>query len=151
MKDSLSPPAFIKGEMSSWPKEVLAYTDGASRGNPGPSSFGLSVLDSKGKVIFEEAKCLGKKTNNEAEYSAIERILELALMNQVEKLTLKTDSELAVRQITGRYKVKSKSLKTIYKKCLERIKQIPHFKIVHVLREQNERADELANLALDEL
>ena len=151
MKNAASSPVFSKGKMSSWPKEVLAYTDGASRGNPGPSSFGLSVLDSKGKVIFEEAQCLGKKTNNEAEYSAIGRVLELALMNQVEKLTLKTDSELAVRQIGGRYKVKSKNLKNIYKKCLERIEKIPHFKMVHVLREQNQRADELANLALDEL
>ena len=134
-----------------WPSEVIAYSDGASRGNPGPSSFGLSVVTVSGKVLFEEAFFVGETTNNSAEYQGLYRVLELAQKNKVQKLTLKTDSELAVRQMKGEYKVKSPLIRKLHKKCLALAGSIPHFKIEHIRREYNQRADELANLALDSL
>lgn len=138
-----------KGDIGNWPEEITAYTDGASRNNPGPASFGLSVVDKEKNIIFEEACFLGKKTNNEAEYLGIYRVLELSAINKVKKLFLKTDSQLIARQLQGIYKIKSPHLKPIYKKCIRNLKHIPQYKIIHILREKNKRADELANLALD--
>ena len=137
------------GHASDWPHQVVIYTDGASRGNPGPASFGLTVMDSKEKIIFEEAQALGTATNNSAEYKGIHRALELAIQNNVKSLTLKTDSQLAVRQLKGEYKMKAAHLKLIHAQCMLMIKKIPKWNCIHVLRENNKRADELANLALD--
>lgn len=137
------------GHSSNWPHKVIIYTDGASRGNPGSASFGLTVMDQKGKQIFEEAQTLGIATNNEAEYKGIHRALELAVQNNVNDLTIKTDSQLVVRQLKGEYKIKSSNLKQIHNQCILLIKQIPQWNCIHVLRENNKRADELANLALD--
>ena len=141
---------FSNGRSSHWPPEVLVFTDGASRGNPGAASFGLIVTDKEEKEkIFEEAQTLGVATNNEAEYKGIRRALELAVQNNVKALTLKTDSQLAVRQLKREYKIKSPSLKPLYAQCALLIKKIPKWSCIHVLREHNVRADELANLALD--
>ena len=138
------------GCSSRWPLEVVIFTDGASRGNPGSASFGLTVTDKEEKEkIFEEAQTLGTATNNEAEYKGIHRALELAVQNNIKALTLKTDSQLAVRQLKGEYKIKSPSLKLIHAQCILLIKKIPKWNCIHILREYNERADELANLALD--
>lgn len=140
-----------KGCADDWPQTVVIYTDGASRGNPGPASFGLMVIDSKAEKIFEEAQILGTATNNIAEYKGIHRALELAVQNNIKKLTLKTDSQLAVRQLKGEYKMKAPHLKLIHAQCVQMIQKIPQWDCVHVLRESNKRADELANLALDSL
>ena len=139
------------GQKLKWPKKIIAYTDGASRGNPGVSSYGLKVIDEKNQTLFEEAGFLGVLTNNLAEYRGLYRLLELAVQNKVNSLVLKTDSELAVRQLKGIYKVKSKNLKPLYTQCKNLMDQIPQLDIVHVFREENKRADELANLALDSL
>ena len=141
---------FSNGRLSHWPHTVVIFTDGASRGNPGSASFGLTVMDKEEKEkIFEEAQILGIATNNTAEYKGIHRALELAVQNNVKNLTLKTDSQLAVRQLKGEYKIKSPSLKLIHAQCILLIKKIPKWNCTHVLRENNTRADELANLALD--
>lgn len=137
------------GYSSRWPHTVIIYTDGASRGNPGSASFGLTVMDQKGKQIFEEAQTLGIATNNEAEYKGIHRALELAVQNNVNNLTVKTDSQLVVRQLKGEYKIKSPNLKQIHNQCILLINQIPQWNCIHILRANNKRADELANLALD--
>ena len=138
-----------QGSSRGWPQKIIAYTDGASRGNPGPASFGVSVLDSKGQVIFETADYLGEKTNNEAEYMGIYCVLEMAVENKVQDLLIKTDSQLIVRQLKGDYKVKKAHLKPFYAQCVKKINQIPLCQIEHIVREKNKRADELANLALD--
>lgn len=140
---------FSKGSVSDWPQTVVIYTDGACRGNPGPASFGLIVMDPKEKIIFESAQTLENSTNNIAEYKGIHRALELAVQNNVKNLTIKTDSQLAVRQLNGEYKIKSAPLKLIHAQCIQLAAKIPQWSFVHVLRENNKRADELANLALD--
>ena len=132
-----------------WPKEVTIFTDGASRGNPGPSAYGLTVINKKKQTVFEEAALLDFTTNNVAEYCGVHRALEIAVQNKMKKLFLKTDSQLVVQQLAGHYKIKSKNLKPIFQECVKLIQQIPYFKCSHVMREDNQRADELANLALD--
>ena len=150
LKTKINPNTLSYGTLLQWPKTVIAYTDGASRGNPGMASFGLSVESASGDKIFEMAEKIGIATNNVAEYRGIEKLLELAVKNQVHQLTLKTDSQLIVRQLEGTYKIKSAHLKKIYQKCLEWIEQIPDISIQHIFREGNQRADELANLILDQ-
>ncbi len=138
-----------KGKVNRWPAEVLIHTDGASRGNPGAASAGLVVYD-KGKVcIYEEAFLLGTKTNNFAEYSAVLRALYLSSENKVKNLLLKTDSEFLVKQLSGLYKVRSPNIKKLYEECKKWEAEILQVQFQHVRREQNKRADELANLVLD--
>ena len=133
-----------------WPREVIMFTDGACRGNPGSAAFGITAVDSEEQTVFEEASyLLEKTTNNVAEYLGVRRALELAVENNIQKLILKTDSQLVVEQLKGSYKIKAKNLKPIFQKCIQLIQQIPQFEVLHVMRENNQRADELANLALD--
>ena len=150
LKTKIHPNTLIYGSTSKWPKEVIGYTDGASRGNPGVASLGLSVEDFSGNKVFEMGERIGIATNNVAEYKGIEKLLELAVKNKVNKLYLKTDSQLITRQLEGVYKIKSPNLKKIHQRCVKWIEQIPNFSITHIFREQNQRADELANLILDQ-
>ncbi len=132
-----------------WPKSVIVYTDGASRGNPGPAAIGVYVTSGDGELLYELAEPLGIQTNNVAEYSAVQRALEICLSQKVERLEIRSDSELLVRQINGEYRVKSPGLRPLYESCLKLIRQIPMFKMTHVRRELNREADRLANEALD--
>lgn len=132
-----------------WPQAVTINTDGASRGNPGPSSLGLIVQDTMGKVVYEYAENLGHRTNNFAEYSAVKKALELAVQNSVQELLLRSDSEFLIKQMQGLYKVKSPNIKGLYLECSALHKKIKKVTFEHVRREQNTRADELANMALD--
>ena len=134
-----------------WPKRVWIYTDGASRGNPGPSSLGVHVIDETGHTYAQLAESLGEQTNNFAEYSAVVRGLQLALDNNVCQVILRSDSQLLIRQLKGQYKVKSKSLLPLFKKCQSLLDQFESFQLEHVRRELNTKADELANKALDTL
>ncbi|MCY4513173.1 MAG: ribonuclease HI family protein [Bdellovibrionales bacterium] len=134
---------------SSWTKTVFIYTDGASRGNPGPSALGLQVFNSEKKLIYEEGVCLKQGTNNFAEYSAVVYALELAVKHEVQELHLFSDSELLVRQLEGKYRVKSPNIKPLFQKCLTLIKSIPKAHFQHIPREKNAAADRLANQALD--
>ena len=149
MKNFSKKNRMTSGNLKNWPKQITAYTDGAARGNPGSASLGLSVENKEGCPIYEEAQAIGVSTNNVAEYKGVYRVLELAVQNKVQELCLKTDSQLVVKQLQGLYKIKAPHLKPLYQKCLNLIDQIDHFSVVHVKREQNKRADELANLALD--
>lgn len=139
-----------KGERHHWPSQVSIYTDGASRGNPGPASYGFTVKDKEGHTIYERCEKLGTHTNNYAEYMAVLTALQQAVRNRVQNLTLNSDSELLVKQLSGDYKVRSESLKPLFTQCQELLKQIKHVKIQHVRREHNQRADALANFALDQ-
>ena len=138
-------------ETSIWPKKVVIYTDGASRCNPGPCALGLKVFnDSGNELIYEEGVYLeDKNTNNFAEYKAVIRALELAVQHEVQELTLRSDSELVIRQLKGEYKVKSESLKPLYLEAQSLLKQIPKKNLQYIPREQNEEADALANQTLD--
>lgn len=132
-----------------WPAEIIAYTDGASRGNPGPASIGIYITDADGEMIHEHREKLGHQTNNYAEYMAVLRALELAKEHGSKKVLLRADSELMVRQMTGIYKVKNEGIKVLFAQCKELAAKF-ELKIEHVRREKNKEADRLANLALDE-
>ncbi len=135
----------------SWPKAVWIYTDGASRGNPGPCALGIQVFDSDRRLIYEEASYLeDSNTNNFAEYKAVIRALKLAVRHKAQELSLFSDSQLLVRQLEKKYKVKSARIKPLFSQCLKLLEQIPKAGFKHIPREQNKGADALANKALDE-
>ncbi len=127
----------------------LANIDGASRGNPGPASYAVILRDPAGKVIFQLCKKLGRQTNNVAEYYALLAALDYAANHGIRALRVRSDSELLVRQIQGRYKVKSPELRPLHERAMKLTRQLEYFVIEHVLREMNRDADALANLALD--
>ena len=150
-----------RGQAIAWPPAVLIYADGASRGNPGPASAGFVVyrqrdqrrsgkLDRQTTFLYEVAFLLGTKTNNFAEYSAVLEALKMSAKNQVQNLILKSDSELLVKQLSGLYRVKSSSLRKLYQECKKWEKTMPQVRFRHIPREQNKRADFVANLILDQ-
>lgn len=138
-----------RGESEGWAKSVVIHTDGASRGNPGPAALGLVVLGPDNQAIFEFAEPLGDQTNNFAEYTAVIRALELAAKGGAERVTIKSDSELLVRQLSGVYKVKSPVIKPLFFRCRELSEGFQNVSFEHVRREYNKEADALANEALD--
>lgn len=127
----------------------MANIDGASRGNPGPASYALILKDPSGKVVFQLGKKLGRQTNNVAEYYALLAALDYAVGHGIRALRIRSDSELLVRQMKGRYKVKSADLKPLHERALKLARQLEYFVIEHILREMNREADALANQALD--
>jgi ribonuclease HI len=127
----------------------IANIDGASRGNPGPASYAVVVRNADGEVIEKLAKNIGSQTNNVAEYYGLIAALDYATSRNISALRIRSDSELLVRQMQGRYKVKSADLKPLYERAAKMAKQIPYFTIEHVRREYNTDADALANVALD--
>lgn len=129
--------------------QLVIHIDGASRGNPGPAAYAVVVETHDGRPVASFAKTLGRATNNFAEYQALLAALRYAAGNGGGRVTIISDSELLVRQIQGRYKVKSEDLKPLYDEALTMIRQLESFTITHVLREKNRQADRLANMALD--
>jgi ribonuclease HI len=128
---------------------VVAHCDGGSRGNPGPSGFGVLIQDKNGVVLAELSEFLGKRTNNYAEYSALLAALNFAVEQGHPRLRVISDSELMVKQIKGQYRINSPELKPLHEEARHRIALLEGFEIQHVLREKNRKADELANLAMD--
>jgi ribonuclease HI len=126
-----------------------ANIDGASRGNPGPASYAVIVKDPAGKVVFHLGKKLGRETNNVAEYYALLAALDYAVNHTIKHFRVRSDSELLVRQMQGRYKVKSPDLKPLHERALKLAKQLEYLVMEHVPRELNRDADALANQALD--
>lgn len=127
----------------------VANIDGASRGNPGPAAYAVVIRDPNGNVVLELGKRLGRDTNNVAEYYALLAALDYAGNSGIKALRIRSDSELLVRQMQGRYKVKSPDLKPLHERALKMSRQLQYFTIEHVRREQNRDADALANAALD--
>jgi ribonuclease HI len=127
----------------------VANIDGASRGNPGPASYAVVLRDPEGKIALELAKNIGRETNNVAEYFALLAVLDYAASHNIAALRVRSDSELLVRQMQGRYKVKSPDLKPLHERASKISRQLQYFAIEHVRRELNTDADALANVALD--
>lgn len=123
-----------------------AYIDGASRGNPGEAGAGVWV---KGDPPNELRRYLGEATNNEAEYHAFLLALEEAHRRGAQRVRLYSDSELLVRQMEGRYKIRSSKLIPLYDRAKELLGQFERFEMKHVSRERNREADRLANEAID--
>lgn len=124
--------------------------DGGSRGNPGPAGAGVSITDETGALVHEGAYFLGHQTSNAAEYHALIRALQRIERHAEQTVTVFADSELLVRQITGEYRVKSQKLAKLHEQVQLLLLRIPCWSIRHVPREQNARADELANLAMNQ-
>lgn len=132
-------------------KEVIIYTDGGSRGNPGPSAAGFVVLNMDDeRVLFEGGKYLGVTTNNQAEYQAVKLGLEKARELGARVVKFRMDSLLIVNQMLGTYQIKNRDLWPIYASIKEQIKQFDKVTFAHVRREFNRDADALVNKVLDE-
>ena len=128
---------------------ITAYTDGGSRGNPGPAGYGVLLQGEDGTMVAELSEFLGIHSNNVAEYSALLGALEYALAHGHSHLRIISDSELMVKQIRGQYSVKSPDLRPLYEEARRRISKLQGFEIQHVLRGKNKKADQLANDAMD--
>lgn len=130
------------------PEKALLYTDGACRGNPGPSAAGAVLIDREVEMGYI-SRYLGRMTNNQAEYHALILGLEMAMEQGYNKLSLRLDSQLIVRQVQGRYKVKNAAIKPLFAQVQALLNRLESYDILHVERALNQRADALANLALD--
>jgi ribonuclease HI len=126
------------------------HVDGASRGNPGEAGFGVHVSASDGETVAELYGHLGRATNNVAEYQGLLHALRWALARGSEAVEVFSDSELLVRQMAGRYRVKNPGLQPLHREASELMARFQSIRITHVPREQNREADALANRALDE-
>ena len=124
------------------------FCDGASRSNPGEAAIGVSI-EVDGKEIHTISRAIGIASNNVAEYLALDSALEYCLKNDFMNLEIFLDSKLVVEQVNGNFKVKSNNLKPLRDKILDNIEMLEFVSINHIYRENNKRADELANLALD--
>jgi ribonuclease HI len=130
-------------------EKAVLYTDGASRGNPGPAAIGAVIKDGQGSVLSRISRRIGRTTNNQAEYRAIIAALEEAIRLGVARVELKSDSELAVHQINGRYRVKNPGLRPLHQQVRELQSRFQSFSIAAIPRRQNAAADRLSNDALD--
>ena len=124
------------------------YCDGASRSNPGEASLGVSVQKNNIEVDYLYRK-IGIASNNVAEYQALIEGLKYCILNSIDVVEIFLDSKLVVEQMNKNYKVKSKNLINLFNEALQLTSQIRSVKLTHIRRENNKRADELANKALD--
>lgn len=133
--------------------KLVIFTDGASRGNPGPASYGFTVSDEKGKLICQQGRYIGTATNNVAEYRAV--LESLTLVNKMFaqdrplNIELFLDSKLVAEQLSGRFRVKKEHLKEIIEKIKKLAFQAGSIVYTQVPRSKNMLADKLANQALD--
>lgn len=127
-----------------------AFTDGASRGNPGESGIGLLVLTETGDTILAEHGYIGTATNNIAEYTALVALLKRARRWTCSRLVIHSDSELMVRQVNGQYRVRDEGLRKYYEQVMKLLAGTPFsVEVLHVSREENRDADRLANRGID--
>ena len=133
--------------------KLIIYTDGASRGNPGQASYGFTISEKDGKLLYQKGRYIGITTNNVAEYTGVLEALtfvkENLIKNNSVNIELYADSKLVAEQLSGRFKVKSAHLKPIIEKIKILALDLGGVIFAHVPRSKNIRADRLANLALD--
>jgi len=130
---------------------LYAATDGASRGNPGESGVGVIVRDASGREVLSISGYLGTATNNVAEYTALVLLLRKMRTIPCTRLIVQSDSELLVRQVNGKYKVKSPMLKQKFDEVQQLRAALPFaLEVNYVPRAQNAEADRLANQGIDE-
>jgi ribonuclease HI len=129
--------------------KLIVNVDGGARGNPGPAAIGVVVRDGDGELLEERGERIGRATNNVAEYRALLRGIELAAAHGAGELELIGDSELIVRQVEGRYKVKDATMKELHAQVRKALAGFEDWSIRHVRRELNSEADRLVNEALD--
>ena len=151
-----SPPADAGGDPApkrprpaSGPVHLYLYVDGASSGNPGPCGAAAILKDAEGTTLLERARAFGPATNNVAEYQAVVLGLELAAELKPERLTIRSDSELLVRQLAGEYRVKAPHLKPLYRQVMRLLEPFASVEIEHIPREKNTEADKLSKKAVE--
>lgn len=123
---------------------ALMWIDGASSGNPGPSGIGVVCRSLNGRPIFERSRAIGRATNNIAEYTALIDGLEEAASRGIRQLRVRSDSELLVRQMAGRYRVRNAALQQLHERAKRLTGRFTACTIEHVPREENRDADRLA-------
>ena len=129
---------------------LYIYSDGASRGNPGPAGAGGQVIDENGGLLLEVCRFLGETTSNVAEYHALIFTLEAAGGLGYQRVRIRTDSQLLANQVTGGFRVKSKALKPLHQRVTALLKGFRAVEVEHIPREKNTACDALANRAIDE-
>jgi ribonuclease HI len=130
--------------------KVVVHVDGGARGNPGPAAVAAVASSPEGEQLGERNAFIGETTNNVAEYRALLLGLELARELGADEVEIMGDSELVARQIGGEYKVKHAGLKPLFAEAMRELRGFERWAVRPVRREQNARADELVNEALDE-
>ncbi len=137
--------------------KLILFTDGGARGNPGPAGAGAVIQNPAGAILQEARQALGEMTNNEAEYRALllglETIKKLVGKEKTKstEIEARLDSELIVKQLRGEYQIKEENLQPLFIKVWNlRVAYFPKLTFKHIPRAENHRADELANLAMDE-
>lgn len=128
--------------------EHIAYFDGASQGNPGPSGVGGVIMDSEGKILCEISEFIGVGTNNEAEYKALIAIARRLSEMGVQSALIKGDSQLVVNQVNGDWRINHEHLYSLCNKALKELDAIPRWSLEWVPRESNAHADRLSSGAL---
>ena len=129
--------------------KITVNVDGGARGNPGPAAIGVVVRDGSGEILEERGERIGRATNNVAEYRALLLGIELAAAHGASEVELVGDSELIVRQVEGRYKVKDATMKELHGEVKAALRPFEGWSIRHVRREHNSEADRLVNETLD--
>ena len=130
-------------------KRVIIHADGVSRGNPGPAAIGATVADEAGRRLAEVSQRIGLTTNNQAEYRALIAALKEAFKLGATQASVFLDSELVVKHLNGKYRVKKDTLKPLYREAAGLLARFTGFTLKHVPRAQNAEADRLANAAFD--
>lgn len=130
-------------------KKLIVYTDGGARGNPGPAAIGVVIYGVGERPIRQIGEYIGDGTNNQAEYKALIRGLTEAVMLSAKEVICFLDSELVVRQLIGKYKVKEPELKNLIAEVLRLSNKFLSIEFKHIPREKNKQADKLVNEALD--
>ncbi|MEF8853844.1 MAG: ribonuclease HI [Haloarculaceae archaeon] len=144
-----SNPADLEALLREGGGRAHVYFDGAARGNPGPAAVGYVVVTSDG-IVAEGGERIGRATNNQAEYEALVRALQVARDYGFDEVDVRGDSELIVRQVRGEYDAKDPQLREYRVTVRELLAEFDEWSLEHVPREINDRADELANDALDD-
>ncbi|MDZ7374766.1 MAG: ribonuclease HI family protein [candidate division KSB1 bacterium] len=130
-------------------RRCTIFVDGASRGNPGPSGIGVVIRDEEGEREWRVSEFIGEATNNVAEYRALLCGLRKAMELACTEVEVRSDSELLVKQLDGRYRVRDPKLVPLWKEAVTLMSQFRAVKIVHIPREENREADRLSVLAID--
>lgn len=130
--------------------KLRVCTDGAARGNPGPAGAGAVLFDEEGAVVERLGRYLGSQTNNIAEYEGLLLGLRRALELGAREVEVVADSELMIRQLEGRYKVRAAHLLPLWEESRQLLSRFERARLVHVLRDLNRDADEMSNRAIDE-
>jgi ribonuclease HI len=133
-------------------RSIRIFCDGGSRGNPGPAAIGAVVLDADDqppRLLASISETIGVATNNVAEYTALLRALERAVPFAARRVEVRADSQLLIRQLEGRYRVKHAGLLPLYRQARALLDAYDEVDLLHVRREENTDADALVNAALD--